>query len=62
MIHRVRPPKGTVVALRSELLSQEEQRLIARKRARLDIPTVQRDFRELWGRERQPKRKGNRVA
>jgi hypothetical protein len=60
MIERVRPPKGTVVALRPETLSVAEQQMIARKRARTDIPTKQRDFSEVWGKERP--RKKPRVA
>lgn len=47
---------GRVIALRSEWLSIAEQQMIARKRARTDIPTKQRDFSELWGKE-QPRRK-----
>jgi hypothetical protein len=33
-----------------------EQQMVARKRARTEIPTVQRDFAEVWG-EELPKRK-----
>jgi hypothetical protein len=28
-----------------------EQQMVARKRARTEIPTVQRDFSEVWGEE-----------
>lgn len=63
MIRRVRPAKGdNVVPLRAEALSVEQQQDIARKRARQDLPTVQRDLSEIWGRVKQPRRKGKQVA
>ena len=61
MNHRIRPPAGTVIPLRPVAVSVAEQQMIARKRARVDLPQVQRDFSELWGRVPQ-KRKGKRVA
>jgi hypothetical protein len=56
MIERVSPEKDTIVALRPDWLDVDEQQAIARKRARVAIPTKQRDFIELWD-EEQPKRK-----
>jgi hypothetical protein len=47
--------KSSVVPLRPEWLDVEEQRAIARERARVDLPTRQRDFSELW--EEKPKGK-----
>lgn len=46
------PPEGSVISI-------AEQRL-ARQRARLDLPTVQRDFNELWEEADDPRhRSGN---
>jgi hypothetical protein len=52
--------KGSVVALRPERLSVAEQQMLARRAARVDIPTKQRDFSEVWGKE-QP-RQGKKSA
>jgi hypothetical protein len=46
---------GSVVALHPERLSIAEQQMLARRAARRDIPTKQRDFSEVWGKE-QPRR------
>lgn len=46
--------KGRVIALRPEQLSIAEQQMLARKAARVAIPTRQRDFSEIW-QEPQPK-------
>jgi hypothetical protein len=37
-----------VIRVRPEWLDVEEQQLVARQRARVEIPTRQRDFAELW--------------
>jgi hypothetical protein len=47
-----------VIRVRPEPLSIAEQQMIARKRARIDIPTKQRDFAEIWPEEpRKPVRR-----
>jgi hypothetical protein len=48
------PPESSrvVVPLHPERMSIAEQHMITRRRARVDLPTVQRDFSELWS-ERQ---------
>jgi hypothetical protein len=49
---------GRVIRVRPEPLSIAEQQMIARKRARIDIPTKQRDFAEIWPEEpRKPVRR-----
>jgi hypothetical protein len=45
-----------VIRVRPAPPSIAEQQMVARKRARTEIPTVQRDFAEVWG-EEIPKRK-----
>ena len=40
-----------VIALRPDRLSVAEQQRLARERARVELPTRQRDFSELWGKE-----------
>jgi hypothetical protein len=42
---------GRVIRVRPEVPSIAEQQMVARKRARTEIPTVQRDFAEVWGEE-----------
>lgn len=49
-VHQLKPPPGIT-------LSVEEQQTIARRRAVIDLPKVQRDFMEVWGKERPLKRK-----
>lgn len=49
-VHQLQPPTRISLTL-------EEQRTVARRRAVVDLPQVQRDFRELWGKERPLKRK-----
>lgn len=64
---RPRQPKGETVhqlpAPTRVVLTDEEARAIARGRARVDLPTKDRDFIEIWGAsgERQ-KKKGKRRA
>lgn len=41
---------GRVIRVRPAS-SIAEQQMVARKRARTEIPTVQRDFAEVWGEE-----------
>lgn len=42
---------GSVVPLHPERMSLAEQHAWTRKRARVALPTVQRDFSELWREE-----------
>lgn len=61
-MQRIRPP-GPVHQLKpppSVQLTVEQQQTIARRRAVVDLPTTQRDFMELWGKER-PRRKPRRA-
>ena len=52
-VHQLKPPAGIQ-------LTVEQQQVIARRRAVVDLPTTQRDFMELWGKER-PRRKPRRA-
>lgn len=53
VVHQLKPPTGIT-------LSIAEQQMIARRRAVVDLPQVQRDFLELWN-EKQPRRKRRAV-
>lgn len=59
-MRRLRPPPGKVHQLKPPTrinLTVEEQQTIARRRAVVDLPITERDFMEIWGKERPLKRK-----
>ena len=56
-VRRVRPKLHQLKPAAGIKLTVAELQTIARRRAVVDLPTEQRDFAEIWGREKQPKRK-----
>lgn len=56
-VHQLPPPQRALVTL-----TLAEQQEIARRRARVDLPTKQRDLSEVWGPERQKRKPGGKHA